>query len=352
MAVETARIQVARLLNAASENIVFTGSGTEADNLAILGMTQQYRLQQDREPQHLIISSVEHSAVEKPAQHLEQQGWSVTRLPVNALGQVSVEALRQAICPNTRLISVIHSQSEVGTLQPIAALGQVAQAAGIPFHCDAVQSAGRVALDVQALPVDLLSISSHKIYGPQGVGALYISPALANTFQPQIRGGSQEHGLRAGTQAVGAIAAFGTAAELAARELVTEPPRLKQLQTQLIQGLQSIPSLQFTGHPTERLPHHISFCLSDDLAALGGRKLVYAMAKQGIAISAGSACNSGQSQPSTVLKAMGYSDAQALSASRLTLGKPTTETDIEQAAAVLQRLLTQGSAVGKAIAVY
>ena len=332
MAIETARMQVTQLIGGVPEGIVFTGSGTEADNLAVMGIAQRYD-----KPQHLIISSVEHSAVEKPAQWLEQQGWSVTRLGVDHFGQVSPAELREAIRPDTVLISIIYGQSEVGTIQPIAELGQIARDAGVTFHSDAVQVAGRLPLDLATLPVDLLSLSSHKLYGPQGVGALYVRPGLA--LEPLVRGGGQEQKLRAGTQAVGAIAAFGTAAELAAQELTTEVPRLQQLQAQLCKSLSSIPGLKFTGHLEQRLPHHVSFCLSGDSAALSGRKLVYTLGRAGIAISAGSACNSGQSVPSKVLKAMGYGDREALSASRLTLGKPTTAAEVEQAAAMLRQLL-------------
>lgn len=348
LAMETARLQVAGLIGGGAEGIVFTGSGTEADNLAVMGIAQRYE-----RPQHLIISSVEHSAIAKPAQWLEQQGWAVTRLGVDHFGQVDPAELKAAIRPDTVLISIIWGQSEVGTVQPIAELGQIAREAGVPFHCDAVQVAGRLPIDLATLPIDMLSLSSHKLYGPQGVGALYVRPGVR--LEPLVRGGGQEQGLRAGTQGVGAIAAFGTAAELAAQELGTEIPRLQKLQSQLIDRLSRIPGLSLTGHPTERLPHHISFCLSDgladdltdDLAKRGGRKLVYSLGRAGIAISAGSACNSGQSVPSKVLKAMGYSDAQALSASRLTLGKPTTEAEVEQAVDMLkQLLLIQGAVAG------
>lgn len=336
LAVETARLQVAALLNGDSQGVVFTASGTEADNLAILGIAQQYAT-----PQHVIISSVEHSAIAKPVEHLERQGWAVTRLGVDSNGQVDPADLQAAIRANTVLISILYGQSEVGTLQPIAELGAIARAAGVPFHSDAVQVAGRLPLDLAQLPVDLLSLSAHKLYGPQGVGALYVRPGL--TLEPLIRGGGQEQGLRAGTQAVAAIAAFGTAAELAAAELPQERPRLQQLRDQLIQTLSHCPGFVLSGHPHQRLPHHCSFICRGPLLGQQGRQWVYELGRLGIAISAGSACNSGQSVPSPVLKAMGYSDIEALSALRITLGRPTTPAEIAQVCQVLEQLLADAA---------
>ena len=199
---ERSRAQIGRLVNAPAETIVFTSGGTEADNLAIFGITQQYKT-----PQHLIISSVEHSAVAEPARQLETQGWQVTRLPVDASGRVDPIDLEAAIQPNTVLISIIWGQSEIGTVQPIAQLGSIARRRGVIFHTDAVQIAGRLPIDVQMLPVDLLSISSHKIYGPQGAGALYVRPEVM--LLPVMRGGGQEEGWRSGTQAIGVLAGFG-----------------------------------------------------------------------------------------------------------------------------------------------
>ncbi len=330
---EQARMQVAGLLNGASEAIVFTSGGTEADNLAIFGIARQYAT-----PQHLIISSIEHSAVAEPARMLEEQGWQVTRLPVNAQGRVNPLDLQAALQPNTVLVSMIYGQSEVGTLQPIEALGQIARAHGVLFHTDAVQVAGRLPIDLEKLPVDLLSLSSHKFYGVQGAGALYVRPGVK--ILPGLGGGGQEGGLRSGTPAVPPIAALGIAAELAAQEMSQEVPRLMQLRDRLFDLLADVPELVVTGDRLHRLPHHISFYLPDaDAMGVSGKTLVRHLNFAGIAISSGSACNSGKLKPSPVLLAMGYGDRAAKAGIRLTLGRQTTLADVEWTAIVLRQVL-------------
>ncbi|PSR19843.1 cysteine desulfurase [filamentous cyanobacterium CCP3] len=329
---EQARSQVAGLLNAPADAVVFTAGGTEADNLALIGVAQRYRV-----PQHIIISAVEHSAVEKPAQQLEALGWQVTRLPVNAQGRVSPSDLRQALRDNTVLVSIIYGQSEVGTLQPIEALGQIARDHGALFHTDAVQVAGRLPVDVQTLPVDLLSMSSHKIYGPQGAGALYVRPGVE--LVPLLGGGGQEFGLRSGTQAVPTLAGFGAAAALAVAEMATETPRLIGLRDRLFDQLASVAELSPTGDRYQRLPHHVSFCVAADGDRVSGRTLVREMNLAGIGISAGAACRSGKLSPSPVLLAMGYSDRAASCGIRLTLGQHTTAADIDWVALVLRQVL-------------
>ncbi len=332
---EMARMEVAELINAVESNsIIFTCGGTEADNLAILGITQQYSI-----PQHLIISSVEHSAIAETVKFLEQKGWQVTRLPVNSQGRIDPVDLQKSIRKNTVLISIIYGQSEVGTLQPIERLGQIARENNILFHTDAVQVAGKIPLDVQKLPVDLLSLSSHKIYGIQGAGALYIRPDLS--LMPIIRGGGQERKLRAGTQAVAAIAGFGVAAKLAKQELKKESERLMQLRDRLFDLLSNCVYLIPTGDRLHRLPHHVSFCVTNipSEVEITGKTLVRQLNLAGIGISAGSACHSGKLSPSPVLLAMGYSEKQALGGIRLTLGKDTTMKDIEWTAIVIQQIL-------------
>lgn len=331
--VERARVQVASLVNAVPDSIVFTSGGTEANNLAILGVARQYA-----QPQHLIISSIEHSAISEPARLLEQWGWQVTRLSVNAQGRIDPQDLQAALRPNTVLVSIIYGQSEVGTLQPIEVLGQIARQQGVLFHTDAVQVAGRSPLDLQQLPVDLLSLSSHKLYGPQGAGALYVRPGV--DLVPLLGGGGQEFKLRSGTQAVAAIAGFGIAAELAAQELATETPRLMQLRDRLFDLLADVPDLWVTGDRLHRLPHHVSFCLrSTDGEHLSGKTLVRQMNLAGIGISAGSACHSGKVAPSPILQAMGYGDRLATGGIRLTLGRQTTVADIDWTAMVLKQIL-------------
>jgi cysteine desulfurase len=339
-ALERSRQQVAALINApTADAIVFTAGGSEANNLAVLGVARRFST-----PQHLIISAVEHSAIAEPAKQLEAAGWQITRLPVDRLGAVNPEHLQAALQPNTALVSIIYGQSEVGTLQPIAELGAIAQAHGVLFHTDAVQVAGRLSIDVQQLPVDLLSLSSHKIYGPQGAGALYINPTISSQTSdrgplPIISGGGQERGLRSGTQAIPNIVGFGVAAELAASELPSETLRLIHLRDRFFSLLADVAELSPTGDPRNRLPHHVSFCLPQ--ADVTGKTIVRQMNLAGIGISAGSACHSGQLSASPILIAMGYRDRPAKSGIRLTLGRHTTAADVDWSALVLKQVLAR-----------
>ena len=330
---EQARMQVAGLINAPADGIIFTSGGTEADNLAIMGVARCYS-----QPQHIIISSVEHSAISEPAKLLESWGWEVTRLPVDNWGWVNPNDLENALRTNTVLVSIIYGQSEVGTLQPIEKLSEIARSHGVLFHTDAVQVAGRLPIDVQKLGIDLLSLSSHKIYGPQGVGALYVRPGVE--LVPLLGGGGQEMKLRSGTQAVPIIAGFGVAAELAAQEMNQETPRLIGLRDRLFERLSQVKNLQITGHHWQRLPHHLSFCLLNaDGEKLSGKTIVRQLNLAGIGISAGAACNSGKLNPSPILLAMGYNNQLAKAGIRLTLGRYTTEEDVDWTAIVLQQVL-------------
>ncbi|MDB9389815.1 cysteine desulfurase family protein [Microcystis aeruginosa] len=331
--IEMAREQVAGLINANPDQIIFTSGGTEADNLAIIGVAQQYN-----RPRHIIISSVEHSAIAEPCKQLEQQGWQITRLPVNRQGRVNPLDLKAAIQSDTVLISIIYGQSEVGTLQPIEELGSIARERGVLFHTDAVQVAARCDIDVRKLPVDLLSLSSHKIYGMQGSGALYVRAGV--DILPLLRGGGQEKGLRSGTQAAPAIAAFGLAAELAQKDLISEKMRLMALRDRLFDLLADYPYLLPTGDRFYRLPHHVSFIVRpDDNSHITGKQLVRQLNLAGIGISSGSACHSGKLSPSPILKAMGYSDREALAGIRLTLGRDTSAADIDWTALVLKQVI-------------
>jgi cysteine desulfurase len=331
-AVEKARWQIAQLINAPSPDaVVFTSGGTESNNLALLGVARTF----DR-PQHLIISSVEHPAVFQTAAILETQGWQVTQLPVNTYGSVNPDDLQSALQPNTVLVSVIYGQSEVGTLQPIETLGAIAQSAGVLFHTDAVQAAGRIPIDVEALPVDLMSLSSHKIYGPQGIGALYVKSGTA--IAPILGGGGQEQGLRSGTPAVALITAFGVAAHCALAEVKIEPNRLRGLRDRLLTQLQDFATLKLTGDPIHRLPHHASFCLMT-AQPVSGREIVKHMNTAGIGISAGSACHSGKLQPSPILTAMGYEPMLAQSGLRITLGRETIAADIDWVVVALRQIV-------------
>ncbi|NER05658.1 MAG: cysteine desulfurase [Okeania sp. SIO3C4] len=337
--VERARIKVANLLHTVPESIIFTSGGTEADNMAIMGVAYCYE-----KPQHIIISSVEHSAISQPAGMLENWGWQVTRLPVDRQGRVDPQQLQAALQPNTVLVSIIYGQSEVGTLQPIEELGNICRSHGVLFHTDAVQVVGRLPIDVQKLPVDLLSLSSHKIYGPQGVGALYIREGVE--LVPILTGGGQELKLRSGTQAVAAIAGFGVAAELADEEMTTETLRLIRLRDRLFEQMAQTPYVISTGDRWHRLPHHVSFCIVPPELEIGetedkitGKTLVRQLNLAGIGISAGSACHSGKVTPSPILLAMGYTEEAATRGIRLTLGRETTEADIDWTAMVLKQIL-------------
>ncbi len=341
---ERSRLQIASLINApTAESIVFTAGGSEANNLAILGVANQVEAQAHRlaAPFHLITSAVEHSAISAPARQLQARGWQVTQLPVSAQGAVDPQTLQAALQSNTVLVSIIYGQSEVGTLQPIAELGALVQAHGARFHTDAVQVAGRLPIDVQQLPVDFLSLSSHKIYGPQGAGALYIKPGVASP-SAIILGGGQEQGLRSGTQAIPNIVGFGIAAELAAIEMPSETLRLIQLRDRLFTLLADTPELSPTGDLRHRLPHHVSFCLPN--TDITGKALVRQMNLAGIGISAGSACHSGQLSPSPILQAMGYGDRTAKTGIRLTLGKHTTAADIDWSALALKQIIARTAA--------
>lgn len=338
LALETARLHVAQLLNAEHpDSIVFTSGGTEANHLALFGVTRTYG-----SPQHLIISSVEHSAIAEPVRWLENQGWQVTRLGVNRQGRVRPRDLEEAIQSNTVLISVIYGQSEVGTLQPIEELGNIARRHHIPFHTDAVQVAGRCPLDVKHLPIDLLSLSSHKLYGIQGAGALYVHPDLA--IAPLLMGGGQEQGLRSGTPPLPAIVGLGVAANMAQQELVGEMARLQTLRERCFDLLADCEFLTSTGDRLYRLPHHVSFIIESTsrcTSGLTGKQLVRALNREGIGISAGAACNSGKLNASPILLAMGYGEQEALGGIRLSFGRETTMENIETTAQTIKRVFAE-----------
>ncbi|NUN63453.1 cysteine desulfurase [Pseudanabaena biceps] len=331
MVVERSRLQVASLLNADPEGVIFTSGGTESDNMVMMGIARQYST-----PQHMIVSSVEHSAIRLPASFLAEHGWEITYLPVDRLGLVNPQDLQKALRPNTVLVSIIAAQNEVGTIQPIEKIGMICRNANVLFHTDAVQAIGKLAIDVQFLPIDLLSISAHKFYGTQGIGALYINPLIAKKMIPLMLGGGQERGYRSGTQAVAAIAGLGLAAELAEQELDSETKRLTHLRDRLYTLLADIPDLIPTGATgAARLANHLSFYHK----YIDGRRLVREMNLAGIAISSGSACSSGAIEPSPILLQMGYSETEAKNSIRLTLGKANTEADIEWTSLVMHQIL-------------
>ncbi len=318
--IETARGQVASLLGATKEEIVFTGGGTEADNHAIKGVAFANRSKGN----HIITGSIEHHAVLETCKFLETEGFEVTYLPVDEFGMVSPEDVRKAITPKTILVTVMHANNEIGTIQPISDIGKIARAAGVYFHTDSVQTAGHIPALVNELNVDLLSASAHKLYGPKGVGALYIR--RGTRIVPLIHGGEQESNRRASTENVAGIVGFGKAAELAEKELPEEFDRITGLRNRLISGLkEKIDGIHLNGHPEKRLPNNINLTID----YTEGESIVLNLDARGVCVSTGSACTSGSTDPSHVLVAIGLVPEIAYSSFRMTLGKWTTEGDID-----------------------
>jgi cysteine desulfurase len=323
-AVELARAQVAALIGARPEEIVFTGCATEANNLAILGAARALR----GRGRHLITSAVEHPAVAAPMRHLREEGWQVTVLPVDAAGRVAPADLAAALRDDTVLVSVMHANNEVGTLQPIAELAALAKGQGILFHTDAAQSTSKIVVDVGALGVDLLTLAGHKFFAPKGIGALYVRGGTP--LAPIIFGAGHERGLRPGTENVPYIVGIGAAAELAQRRLPAVADRLRARRDALHRRLSAaIAGLVLNGHPEDRLPNtlHVSF------PGVSGRELL--ARTPSIAASVGSACHEEANGVSGVLGAMGVGAEQALGAVRLSIGEPTTDDEIRQAANAL-----------------
>jgi cysteine desulfurase len=317
-AIDTAHETVASALHCRPTEIVFTGGGSEADNLAIKGIAYAQR----RRGNHIITSAIEHHAVLHTCQRLEQEGYTVTYLPVDEYGQVNPADVEAAITDQTALVTIMFANNEVGTLQPIAEIGRICRARRVPFHTDAVQAGGLIDLDVTQLQVDLLTLSAHKFYGPKGVGVLYVRQGTR--VQPQVLGGSQERNRRAGTENVPGIVGAAAALQLARDERDEGVARLQALRDTLIAGMLALPDLRLTGHPTQRMPNSASFLV----AGVEGESLLLNLDLVDIAASSGSACTSGDIEPSHVLTAMNVPASQARGALRLTLGHSNTEADI------------------------
>lgn len=316
--VDQARERIARFLGAAPEEVVFTSGGTESDNLGVKGLALA------RPGGHLITSQIEHHAVLRTCQALEAEGFAVTYLPVDQHGLVDPDDVKRAIRPDTIAISVMHANSEIGTVQPVAAIGAIAREHGIPFHVDAVQTLGKTPLDVAGLGIDVMSVSSHKIYGPKGVGALYIR---RGTGMVAIQhGGDHERRRRAGTENVPAIVGFGKAVEIRAREMHPEAERLRTLRDRLGEGIRArLDDVRLTGHPVERLPGTSNLAFRH----VESESIVLGLDLKGVAVSAGSACTAGHVEPSHVLVALGLPVPWAMGAVRFSLGRSTTAPDID-----------------------
>ncbi len=322
---DEARERIAAVLGAKPREIVFTGGGSEADNLALKGAAWAASAR----GRHIVTSSVEHKAVLNACAVLERSGFEVTYLPVDRYGRVDPAEVEAAITEHTALVSIMYANNEVGTIQPIAEIGAICRRHGVLFHTDAIQAGGYLPLDVDRLGVDLLSLAAHKVYGPKGVGALFVRQGTA--LLPQIQGGAQERQRRAGTENVAGIVGMARALELAQGDAASrdaENARLAGLRDRLMAAARGMPGIEATGHPVERLPHNASWLIE----GVEGGDLVAALDLEGVAASTGSACTSGSAEPSHVLIAMGIDPERAHGALRLTAGRATVTADVDRAA--------------------
>jgi len=340
-ALDEAREQVARALSAEPREIVFTSGGTESINLALKGIAWAGKAKGNR----LITSAVEHHAVLHALRNLEKFGFEIVTLPVDRYGRVDPEHLTQALNDRTILVSLNLANNEVGTLQPMADLiRRVRAQRGVAIHVDAVQAAPYLAIDVRDLDVDLLSVAAHKFEGPKGAGALYLKHGTI--LLPQLQGGTQERYRRAGTENVAAAAGMGVAMTLAVAELADTAPRLARLRDRLRDAVLALPNVELTGHPRKRLPGHLSVVARE----AEGDTIVTNLDLAGIAASTGSACTTGSTEPSHVLTALGYPEDEARGSLRLTLGRTTTEEDIDGAIEILPRTILEARASAAALA--
>ena len=333
-ALEQARSQVAELIGATPSEVTFTSGGTEADNLAILGTADALR----KKGKHIITSCIEHHAVLETCEYLEKNGFDLTIIPVDEEGILSLEEVRKAIRPDTILISVMHANNEVGSIQPIAEIGKLAREHGITFHVDAVQSLGKIPIDVQEMNIDLLTVSSHKIYGPKGVGALYIRKGVR--VMPLVHGGGQEKKRRSGTENTPGIIGFGKACELAGQRMAEDAEHQEKLRDKLMNGiLERIDYVKVNGPlGKDRLPNNVNVSIQ----FVEGESLLLSLDMLGVAASSGSACTSGSLDPSHVLLAMGLIHEIAHGSLRFSLGRQNTEEEIdyvlEQLPKIVERL--------------
>jgi cysteine desulfurase len=333
--VETGREQVGALLGAREDEIIFTAGGTESDNLAIKGIAYLHKEKKKTSGPHIITSVLEHPGVLEVCKHLELQGYRVTYLPVDQYGLVNLEALEHAISKNTFLITIMYANNEIGTIEPVEEIGKIAREHDVLFHTDAVQAVGKLPIDTKKLPVDLLALSSHKLYGPKGAGALYIRNGVK--LQPIIHGGGHEKGLRSSTLNVPGIVGLGKACELAGKRMDADNARIKQLRDTLITNVLRIEQSYLNGHPTQRLVNNAHFRFT----GIEGESLLLQLDEQGIATSTGSACSSKKLQASHVLTAIGLNPVDAHGSLRLSLGRETTKDEIAFVSKVLPEVVTK-----------
>jgi cysteine desulfurase len=320
-AVSESRETVARLIGAEPDEIYFTSGGTESDNWAVLGAAEA----QSKKGKHLVTSTIEHHAVLETMEYLEKRGFEVTYVPVDSGGVIDPDAVRKAIRPDTILVSIMHANNEVGTIQPLAEIGKITKEAGVLFHTDAVQTAGKLPLDVNELGVDMLSVSGHKFYGPKGIGLMYMRKRTRITSL--LHGGGQERGRRAGTSNVPGIVGLSKALEMSVARMAEDEPREAMLRDRLWAGLQAnIESIYLNGHPTQRLANNLNVRLD----GIEGESMILMLDMEGICVSSGSACTTGSLEPSHVLLALGIPKEKAHGSLRVTLGRSTTARDIDR----------------------
>jgi len=329
LALEQSRQALADLINANSNEIIFTGSATESNNLALKGIA----LANKGKGKHIIISSIEHACIMESAKWLKSQGFEITKLPVDKYGLVNPEDVRKTITDKTILVSIIHASNEIGTLQPIAEIGKICKEKGVYFHTDAAQSFGKVPIDVKKMNIDLLTASSHKMYGPKGVALLYVRDGVK--IEPILHGGGQENGLRSSTVNVPAIVGFAKAAELCKAEMKKELARQTKLREKLIKNILKIKGSYLNGHPKKRLANNVNVRFD----FIEGESLIIQLDLHGIACSTGSACSSMKLEPSYVLLATGLRPEQAHGSLRISLGRFTSEKDINYLLKVLPEIV-------------
>jgi cysteine desulfurase len=335
-ALDAARSKIAGTIGVKPEEIVFTSGGTESDNLAIRGTANANK----GNGNHIITSTIEHPAVLNTCKSLEQEGFKVTYVPVDKNGLVDPKAVKKAITGKTILITIMHANNEIGTIQPIAEIGRIAKAKGVLLHTDAVQTFGKLSIDVNALNVDMLTMSAHKIGGPKGVGALYVRKGTP--LKALQTGGPHERSMRAGTENVTGIIGFAKAAELAVKEMKSESVRLSKMRDRIIKGvLSNVKEAQLNGHPSKRLPNNANF----SFLGAEGEAIILKLDALGIAASTGSACSSHDLAPSHVLLALGHSPLEAHGSLRITLGKETTPKDVDYAIKVIPKVIKELRAI-------
>lgn len=317
-ALEDSRSTIAKCLNAKPNEIIFTGSGTESNNLALKGVA----LANKKKGKHIIISAIEHHCILETADWLKDQGFSITFLPVDKYGIVELNELRKAIREDTIIVSIMFANNEIGTIQPIEDIGKICRQHKIYFHTDAVQAFGKVPIDVNKLNIDLLSISSHKIYGPKGVAALFIRQGVK--IEPLLHGGGHEFGMRSSTENIPGIVGFAKASEIIVNDMKSETKRLAKFRDKLIKAISKIENSRLNGHPTKRLCNNVNF----SFRFIEGEGLIYLLDDEGIAASTGSACSSKSLEPSHVLLAMGLKHEEAHGSLRITLGRFNKDSDI------------------------